>query len=43
MRAGLLAVAFDLLSPAFVAGTRHPSPLLRLRFGWLIVADVIGL
>ena len=42
MRARLLAVAFDFLAPAFITGTCHPSSFLRLRLGWLIVADVIS-
>jgi hypothetical protein len=42
MGAGLLAVAFDLLASAFIAGTRHSSSLLGLGFPCLIVADVIG-
>jgi hypothetical protein len=42
MGARLLAVALDLLAPAFVAGTRHSSSLLGLLFRCVIVADVIG-
>jgi hypothetical protein len=43
MRARLLAVAFDLLAPALVAGARYPSSLLQgRRLGCMIVADVMA-